>query len=286
MSTRNISHLPSFECREPSRVDKNRFDGGTSCLVQDIYLHWRIIIIIMQDTNEDTEWNDILRAKGVLPPKEPEVTEEAIAEMIEQTIQDKQSAEGRLGGLSLEQLEEVEDDEDDALILEFRKRRLEEMMKDAKLAKFGEVLEISGVDFVDQVNKAGPGIHVFLHLYKQGIPQCTLINQHFTVLAAKFPKAKFIRSISTTCIPNFPDRNLPAVFVYYEGTAKRQFIGPKEFSERITADELEWQLASTGGISTDLEENPSGKRPVRDVMMSSLGGNSRRNNESSDDDDW
>ena len=34
----------------------------------------------MQDPNEDTEWNDILRAKGIIPekPKEAEVTEDDI----------------------------------------------------------------------------------------------------------------------------------------------------------------------------------------------------------------
>ena len=35
-------------------------------------------------------------------------------------------------------------------------------------SKFGEVREISAVDWVDQVNKAGDGIWVVLHLYKQG----------------------------------------------------------------------------------------------------------------------
>lgn len=28
------------------------------------------IIYFLQDPNEDTEWNDILRKKGILPPKE------------------------------------------------------------------------------------------------------------------------------------------------------------------------------------------------------------------------
>ena len=34
----------------------------------------------MQDPNEDTEWNDVLRAKGIIPekPKEAEVTEDDI----------------------------------------------------------------------------------------------------------------------------------------------------------------------------------------------------------------
>lgn len=37
---------------------------------------------IMQNPNEDTEWNDILRSKGILPPKEKEVTEEDVVQVI------------------------------------------------------------------------------------------------------------------------------------------------------------------------------------------------------------
>lgn len=61
------------------------------------------------------------------------------------------------------------------------------------------------------------------------IPLCTLINQHLSLLARKFPQTKFLKSISTTCIPNYPDRNLPTIFVYFEGEMKAQFIGPLVF---------------------------------------------------------
>ena len=45
----------------------------------------------MQNPNEDTEWNDVLRAKGIIPekPKEAEVTEEQLLAMVEQTIKEK-----------------------------------------------------------------------------------------------------------------------------------------------------------------------------------------------------
>ena len=45
----------------------------------------------MQDPNEDTEWNDVLRAKGIIPekPKEKEVTEDDIVSMLEKTIKEK-----------------------------------------------------------------------------------------------------------------------------------------------------------------------------------------------------
>jgi uncharacterized UBP type Zn finger protein len=44
-----------------------------------------------QNPNEDTEWNDILRSKGILPQKEKEVTEADIISMLETTVEEKQS---------------------------------------------------------------------------------------------------------------------------------------------------------------------------------------------------
>ena len=37
----------------------------------------------MQNPNEDTEWNDILRAKGILPPKqeEPTISEDTVVQV-------------------------------------------------------------------------------------------------------------------------------------------------------------------------------------------------------------
>ena len=54
-----------------------------------IYIKWPHIFF--QDPNEDTEWNDVLRAKGIIPPKEKkeEITEDDIVNMLEQTIEKK-----------------------------------------------------------------------------------------------------------------------------------------------------------------------------------------------------
>ena len=45
-----------------------------------------------------------------------------------------------------------------------------EIMALQQKAKFGSVKEISAVDYVDEVNKAGEGVWVVLHLYKTGYP--------------------------------------------------------------------------------------------------------------------
>ncbi len=61
------------------------------------------------------------------------------------------------------------------------------------------------------------------------IPLCALLNQHIAQLAAKFPATKFLKSVSTTCIPNYPDRNLPTFFIYFEGDMKGQLVGAQQF---------------------------------------------------------
>lgn len=57
------------------------------CLLKNVFA-----ILLFQNPNEDTEWNDILRAKGILPPKkEKEITEEDVINIVEQTVREKQN---------------------------------------------------------------------------------------------------------------------------------------------------------------------------------------------------
>ncbi|XP_058523493.1 phosducin-like protein 3 isoform X2 [Ochotona princeps] len=235
------------------------------------FIAWLLLWAIRKDPNADTEWNDILRKKGILPPKESlkeleEAAEEEEARRLQQSVVKTYEA------MTLKELEENEDEfneEDERAIEMYRQQRLAEWRAAQKKNKFGEVLEISGEDYVQEVTKAGEGLWVILHLYKQGIPLCALINQYLSELARKFPDVKFIKAISTTCIPNYPDRNLPTVFVYREGDIKAQFIGPLVFGGmNLTRDELEWKLAESGAVETDLEENP--RKPVQDLLLSSM----------------
>ena len=74
------------------------------------------------------------------------------------------------------------------------------------------------------------------------IPLCALINQYLTQLARKFPATKFLKSISTVCIPNYPDRNLPTMFIYFEGDMKGQIVSAVQFGGmNLSVDgELGW----------------------------------------------
>ena len=89
--------------------------------------------------------------------------------------------------MGLDELDELEDEEDEKVFLEYRAKRLAELQLAASKvhdlglgfesfsynlsflqAKYGAVLEISGQDYVQEVNKAGDGVWVVLHLYRQG----------------------------------------------------------------------------------------------------------------------
>jgi len=155
-----------------------------------------------QDPNEDTEWNDVLRSRGIIPekPKEKEISEDEIIAMMDKAIEKKNLGKA-MEDMNLDELDELEDEEEERVLEEYRRARMAEIKKLQAKSSFGTVGEISAQDYVNEVNKAGDGIWVVLHLYKQGIPLCALINQYMTNIAAKNPDVKFLKSISTTCIP-------------------------------------------------------------------------------------
>uniref|UniRef100_A0A8C7Z8A4 Phosducin-like protein 3 n=1 Tax=Oryzias sinensis TaxID=183150 RepID=A0A8C7Z8A4_9TELE len=257
------------------------------------YIYIYIYISFFQDPNEDTEWNDILRKKGILPPKEVPKDEEEDTLAVQQQ---QQSVVKTYENMTLDELEENEDEfgeDDEAAIEMYRQKRLAEWKATQLKNVFGELGEISGQDYVKEVNKAGDGIWVVKSIkasisffFSSSIPLCTLINQHLNMLARKFPQTKFLKSISTTCIPNYPDRNLPTIFVYFEGEMKAQFIGPLVFGGmNLKVEELEWRLSESGAVKTELEENP--RKQIEDNLMSSIRNSlpTRKDGDSEEDDD-
>jgi len=73
-----------------------------------------------------------------------------------------------LAAKSLDELDELEDEEDERILQEYRRMRIAEMKAMADKSRYGEVKEISGKDYVQEVNNAGEDIWVVLHLYKPG----------------------------------------------------------------------------------------------------------------------
>ncbi|NXT54609.1 PDCL2 protein, partial [Pluvianellus socialis] len=231
------------------------------------------------DPNEDTEWNDILRDFGILPPKE-----KLKDEIEERVLHLQKEAEGKHFGeqkvtfffcllflvkpherMNLEELKEAEDDFDEAdrkAIEAYRQQRLQEWKCLQRRQKYGELREICGEQYVKEVTNAPEDVWVIIHLYRSSIPMCLLVNEHLSLLARKFPEVKFLKAIVNSCIQNYHDRCLPTILLYKTGEIKGRFIGVAECGGlHLKVKELEWKLAEVGAIETVLEGNPK-----KDIM--------------------
>lgn len=115
--------------------------------------------------HETTEWEDILKEKGIIPEKtEEELAEEALKEVVEETVENFDPHEHK----NIEQLEEdLEDaDSDDERILEeYKQRRILQMKAELLLPRFGPGVEyVSAADWKREVTEAGDSIYVVVHL--------------------------------------------------------------------------------------------------------------------------
>ena len=72
---------------------------------------------------------------------------------------------------------------------------------------------------------------------------------------------KFLKILSTAAVENWPDRNLPTLFLYKGGELRTQLLGLKKVGGRgMGVEDLEWWLAGEGVVETEMEEDPRRKR--------------------------
>lgn len=88
--TLNLIHIYELDASLVNTVCLCKYHSGTSFLfswLTSTEILLLFIIYFLQDPNEDTEWNDILRKKGILPPKEePKDNEEEELVLQQQSV--------------------------------------------------------------------------------------------------------------------------------------------------------------------------------------------------------
>ncbi|KAI9205379.1 thioredoxin-like protein [Polychytrium aggregatum] len=251
----------------------------------------------MANPSEDTEWNDILREKGILPPKEPEFTEDDIVELVEKAVHEKyhgKSIEDR----DLDELAELEDIEDDRVLESYRRQRLAEMQAVAAKEKFGQVLQITKPDYTVEITEASKDAWVVLHLFQDYLPHCRLLNAHLATLAAKHRAIKFCKIVADQCIPNYPDRNCPTFLIYGRGDLQAQIVGIDKLGGlNARVEDVERVLVAVGAL--DLSKVLSAKKkggngddddddidPDRKIRSGFTRASKSNNRSGDDDDDW
>jgi hypothetical protein len=114
---------------------------------------------------ESTEWDDILRAKGILPEKSAdELAEEVLKGMVEEKIDSYNANESKDVDALDAELEDADSDEE-AVLNQYRERRIEQMKAAAMKRRYGPGIEyVPATDWKAQVTEAGEEIYVVVHL--------------------------------------------------------------------------------------------------------------------------
>ena len=74
------------------------------------------------------------------------------------------------------------------------------------------------------------------------IPECGLLQNCLEELATRYPATKFVKIISTDCIPNYPDRNVPTILVYNNSAVKGTYVGLQKFGGKRCTPECKLLL--------------------------------------------
>ncbi|KAF5386990.1 hypothetical protein D9615_001960 [Tricholomella constricta] len=203
--------------------------------------------------NEDTEFNDALRKHGIIPPREP--TPPSPSPPPSPTFDDL------LNDFTPSELQEFSEDapndETERMVAAYRRQRLAEERKEDKRARFGrvypigrddytrEVTDASKIDEEDDDEETGTGVVCFL--YKDGIPRSDRAFEHVRMLAARYPRTKFVCIVGDKCIPNLPESRVPMFIVYKKGDIRNQITAWGADKER-RIEELEAILMVTGAL--------------------------------------
>ncbi|ONK74393.1 uncharacterized protein A4U43_C03F5760 [Asparagus officinalis] len=211
-----------------------------------------------------TQWDDIQRKLGNLPPKPASFKPPPFTPSDDPDLRPK--SKSWIDDRTADELEDLEDDpdlDDDRFLEEYRKKRLAEMREAASVARFESVVPISGSDFVREVSQASRDVWVVVFLYKEGIPECELLLQCLEDLAKRYPATKFVKIISTDCIPNYPDRNLPTILVYNNSAVKATYVGLHHFgSRKCTPESVALALCQSDPVLNDGRSGDSSKYEV------------------------
>ncbi len=177
---------------------------------------------------ETTEWDDILKKKGIVQPTQAEL-DKAAADEIRKAVEEAVDSTDFLALKSVSELNELEEEggefEDSRTLEAYRDARIAEMKAAAKRNRFGVVMPLVRVDFVKEVNEASAdGTWVVIHLHQEHVDDSVLLGRALGVVAGKKKDVKFLVAKADACIEGYPDKNVPTLLLYRDGALQSQIV--------------------------------------------------------------
>jgi len=144
---------------------------------------------------------------------------------------------------------------------------------------------LSKPDFVKEVTDASATTWVFVHLFKDYIPQCKLLAVVLTDFARKYPMLKILKIPGDQCIEGYPDRLMPTILVYGPNEYRGQVVGLADLGGNNTrVPDLERYAEKIGAlgkaelrVTRDRDEDEDDRPQMRKSVV---------NNDNDDEDDW
>ena len=104
-------------------------------------------------------------------------------------------------------------------------------------------------------------------LYKSSHAGCQLLGECLDELARKYPGTKFVRIISTNCIPNYPDQNLPTLLLYHNRACVKHLVGLAQFGgKRATPEQVALVLNQYGSVCREGDEQQNAEQQIRGLV--------------------
>ncbi|KAK5940884.1 Proteolipid protein 2 [Knufia obscura] len=244
------------------------------------------IQVPVDNPNADTEWNDILRSKGIIPekPKDPEpAIQEALLEA------EKRAYDNRLEDKDLDELAALEEDEDEEFLEQYRQKRMAEINALAKASKYGSVYPLQKVDFTREVTEASNEAYVFVFLASStdSNVESRVLQEIWRELAQKYGDVKFCQIRADMCIEGYPEKNCPTILVYKDGDIRRQIVTLQEMQGvRTKLEDLERLLVQVGVVKEGDSRLRRRDEDEDDHATNGRRGLSTSNKHEGDDDDW
>ncbi|KAH3766707.1 phosducin protein [Pelomyxa schiedti] len=123
-----------------------------------------------------------------------------------------------------QQVEEEFDLEDKAFFEEYKRKRMEEMIRDRCQPTYGTLKELHTDDYMDTIQNMDPDTTVFIHIFQPRFSVCTLINNCLESLANRHTHTLFCKISKRDALNTFDDKSLPAILVYKKSELEKAYM--------------------------------------------------------------
>lgn len=187
---------------------------------------------------------DWQRFKQLETEKRQESERERLELMKKLSITAKTAEEDQKAKEQAEFDEELQELLNDDFLIQFQKKRMQEMLEmSGMLKKFGELISLDTKDeFLHAVDSEHKNVTVVIHVYEEKFRACKTMNSCLNELAQEYPCVKFCKILSTIAglSKNFRVSALPTLLIYKNGNVVGNFIRlNEEFGDEFFSSDVE-----------------------------------------------